>query len=109
VEVNIHGFSDHGVMHLTMGFRTGGRAAGVRLAPRGSKAPRHEVIRARRAVISNASVWDTQRLLPGGAAPPSWRKEALGTPMTGSFMHLHLGEPSARAHLTSPPEPSSVQ
>ncbi len=45
-----------------------------------------------RAVISNASVWDTQKLLPAGAAPGSWRKEALATPMTGSFMHLHLGK-----------------
>lgn len=44
----------------------GGRAAGVRL--RGNRAPggRPEVIRARKAVVSNASVWDTQRLLPEG-------------------------------------------
>lgn len=46
----------------------GGRAAGVRL--RGGRAPggRPEVIRAAKAVVSNASVWDTQRLLPAGEA-----------------------------------------
>ena len=43
----------------------GGRAAGVRLRSRaaGGTAP---VIRARKAVVSNASVWDTLRLLPEG-------------------------------------------
>ena len=65
---------------------------GVRLAKTNSKQEGHEVIRAGSAVISNASVWDTQRLLPGGVAPQKWRQESLATPMTGSFMHLHLGE-----------------
>ncbi|KAK9903392.1 hypothetical protein WJX75_004649 [Coccomyxa subellipsoidea] len=69
----------------------GGKAVGVRLAKRGSRQQGHEVIRAARAVISNASVWDTQRLLPTGAAPDSWRKQAMNTPQTGSFVHLHLG------------------
>ena len=64
---------------------------GVRLAKRGSRQQGHEVIRAERAVISNASVWDTQRLLPAGAAPDSWRQQAMTTPQTGSFVHLHLG------------------
>lgn len=71
----------------------GGEAVGVRLAPRGGRGERGsgEVIRARRAVVSNASAWDTQRLLPPGAAPPAWRDEALQTPRTGSFVHLHAG------------------
>ena len=64
---------------------------GVRLAKRGSRQQDHEVIRAERAVVSNASVWDTQRLLPLGAAPASWRQQAMTTPQTGSFVHLHLG------------------
>ena len=64
---------------------------GVRLAKRNSKQQGHEVIRAHTAVISNASVWDTQKLLPQGAAPRAWQQESLATPMTGSFMHLHLG------------------
>ena len=69
----------------------GRKAVGVRLAKRNSKQDRHEVIRADKAVISNASVWDTQKLLPQGAAPAKWHQESLATPMTGSFMHLHLG------------------
>ena len=70
----------------------GGKAVGVRLAKsKGRSQDRHEVIRASGAVISNASVWDTQKLLPCGAAPQKWRQESLATPMTGSFMHLHLG------------------
>ena len=71
--------------------RSGGKAVGVRLAKRTSKQDGHEVIRAGSAVISNASVWDTQKLLPRGAAPQKWHRESLATPMTGSFMHLHLG------------------
>ena len=47
---------------------------------------------ARKAVVSNASVWDTQHLLPGSPGETGWRQEAMQTPMTGSFMHLHLGE-----------------
>lgn len=37
-------------------------------------------VRAHKAVVSNASVWDTQRLLPPGAVPEQERKEALATP-----------------------------
>lgn len=68
----------------------GGRAAGVRLRSRaaGGTAP---VIRARKAVVSNASVWDTLRLLPEGAVPQAYRQEGQATPRTGSFVHLHLG------------------
>lgn len=28
---------------------------------------------------------------PAGAAPASFRQESMGTPRTGSFVHLHLG------------------
>jgi len=66
---------------------------GVRLARRGGRAG--EVVRAAAAVVSNASAWDTQRLLPPGAAPAAWRSEALQTPRTGSFVHLHAGAPGA--------------
>ncbi|PLZ86884.1 phytoene desaturase family protein [Fischerella thermalis] len=59
------------------------RATGVGL--------RHgKVIRARRAVISNASVWDTLKLLPKTALPKSFQQRA-NTPECDSFMHLHLG------------------
>ncbi|MGB3508236.1 MAG: NAD(P)/FAD-dependent oxidoreductase [Microcoleaceae cyanobacterium] len=62
----------------------GGRAVGVRL--RNGKE-----IRASQAVISNASVWDTLKLLPEGAMPKSFREERQATPECDSFMHLHLG------------------
>jgi len=52
----------------------GGRAAGVRL--RGKKAGgQPEFIRAKKAVVSNASVWDTMRLLPEGEL----RRARVGT------------------------------
>jgi len=54
-------------------------------------------VRAAAAVVSNASAWDTQRLLPPGAAPAAWRSEALQTPRTGSFVHLHAGAHARRA------------
>ena len=43
------------------------------------------------AVVSNASMWDTLRLLPEEARPPAMQSTAQQTPMTPSFMHLHLG------------------
>lgn len=73
----------------------GGRARGVRLEPHGSKAG-DDVITARQAVVSNASIWDTQKLLGEGVAE-GWKHEAMQTPSTDSFMHLHLGESAAHA------------
>lgn len=60
------------------------RAVGVRL--RSGK-----TIKARRAVVSNASVWDTIALLPDGSVPKEYRKRQEATPECDSFMHLHLG------------------
>ncbi len=60
------------------------RAVGVNL--RGNKQ-----IRATKAVISNASVWDTLKLLPSKAVPQSFRQQRQTTPECDSFMHLHLG------------------
>lgn len=48
-------------------------------------------IRARRAVISNASTWDTLKLLPSGSVPESFHFKRENTPACPSFMHLHLG------------------
>ena len=68
---------------------------------------------ARKAVVSNASVWDTQHLLQGSPEESGWRQEAMQTPMTGSFMHLHLGDAfhsaehcidSRQAQPCTPPE-----
>jgi len=61
----------------------GGRAVGVQLR-RGRKK-----VNAKRAVITNASVWDTIGMLPEGVLPPPRRK--MDTPMTSSFVHLHIG------------------
>jgi len=61
-----------------------GRAVGVQLKRGGQ-------VRARRAVISNATVWDTQRLIPEGAVPEEDRREAMAAPQTGSVLHLNLG------------------
>ena len=79
--------------------RSGGKAVGVRVKP---NTPRAEgvpqEIRGHRGVVSNASVWDTQRLLPGQPSQADWRAEAVATPMTNSFMHLHLGAMPETVH-----------
>ena len=48
-------------------------------------------INARKAVISNATLWDTLPMLPEGAMPEEWVKEVEDTELCASFMHLHLG------------------
>ncbi len=60
------------------------RAVGVRLR-------QGKTLRARRAVVSNASIWDTLSLLPAGAVPPQLFAQRQGIPACDSFMHLHLG------------------
>ena len=64
----------------------------MRLKARNPRAGGSEYVRANKAVISNASLWDTQKLLPRNAVSQSWRQDAQATPQTGSFMHLHLGK-----------------
>jgi hypothetical protein len=62
-----------------------GRANGVAL--RGGA-----IVRAKQAVISNASCWDTLRLLPANArGRDEFAQSAESTAMCDSFMHLHLG------------------
>jgi hypothetical protein len=43
------------------------------------------------AVVSNASMWDTLKLLPPHAVPDGYRQQVEQTPANRSFMHLHLG------------------
>lgn len=50
-----------------------------------------QFVRARKAVVSNASMWDTLKLLPPGALPDSYVNGVNKTPQCESFMHLHLG------------------
>ena len=51
----------------------GGRATGVRL--RGGS-----TVRARKSVVSNASLWDTQRILPSHVITPKMQKESQASP-----------------------------
>lgn len=60
------------------------RAVGVRLR-------NNKTLQATKAVISNASIWDTLNLVPDGAIPNSYRKGRQATPQCDSFMHFHLG------------------
>ncbi len=62
----------------------GGRASGVRLSD-GS------TIRASKAVVSNASSWDTIKLLPPAVVPSDYAASVQEMPANRSFMHLHLG------------------
>jgi len=62
----------------------GGRARGLALRRGGE-------LRARRGVISNATIWDTLRMVPEDALPVEFRRKAAATPETGSIVHLHLG------------------
>lgn len=50
-----------------------------------------QFIRAKKAVISNASMWDTLNLLPREVLPNSYVDRINTTPQCESFMHLHLG------------------
>ena len=70
--------------HVTQINTKAGKAVGVRLRS-------GEMISARRAVVSNASVWDTLKLLPVGSAPDKFVQKRQATPMCESFMHLHIG------------------
>ncbi|MBD2106835.1 NAD(P)/FAD-dependent oxidoreductase [Nodosilinea sp. FACHB-13] len=61
----------------------GGQATGVALRS-------GEVLSAG-TVISNASIWDTLKLVPDGTLPKAFVEERQATPECPSFLHLHLG------------------
>jgi len=50
-----------------------------------------QFVRAKKAVVSNASMWDTLALLPESVVPKSYRDGVNAMPQCESFMHLHLG------------------
>lgn len=102
------GQEEEGANHLTLSAHVDeiivedGRAVGIKLRKGGKR------IRARKAVVSNASVWDTLKLLPyeekesesgtttnndnkDNVLPSEERARLAATPMTPSFLHLHLG------------------
>lgn len=89
VDALVRGLERHGGRlmlnaHVEQVLVQGDRAVGVQL--QGGKA-----IDARRAVVSNASVWDTLKLVPEKALPKQFRAKRQATPKCDSFMHLHLG------------------
>ncbi|XP_043720205.1 prolycopene isomerase, chloroplastic [Telopea speciosissima] len=61
-----------------------GRAVGVKLR-------NGQFVRAKKAVVSNASMWDTLNLLPEEVIPKLYKERIKATPQCESFMHLHLG------------------
>ncbi|MQM02415.1 hypothetical protein Taro_035183 [Colocasia esculenta] len=60
-----------------------GRACGVKLRS-------GQFISAKKAVVSNASMWDTLSMLPTEVIPKSYQDRIKSTPQCESFMHLHL-------------------
>ncbi len=66
------------------------KATGVRLL-RKNRDGSYKTVKARKAVISNASVWNTLELIPKDAMLENTKKSKMDTPMTGSFVHLYLG------------------
>lgn len=70
--------------HVTQVNTKNGKATGVRLR-------NGEMINASQAVVSNASVWDTLKLMPAGVLPKKFTQARQATPLCESFMHLHLG------------------
>lgn len=79
-----HGGKLHLGAHVEAITITHGRASGVRLKS-------GEAVQAKRAVVSNASIWDTLTLLPDQPSAQALRRERQTTPPCDSFMHLHLG------------------
>ncbi|MGK7913314.1 MAG: phytoene desaturase family protein [Synechococcus sp.] len=50
-----------------------------------------KTLRVKLAVVSNASIWDTLKLVPQTSLPQGFRQRRQATPECASFMHLHLG------------------
>ncbi|MEM9769513.1 MAG: NAD(P)/FAD-dependent oxidoreductase, partial [Cyanobacteria bacterium P01_D01_bin.71] len=89
VSALVRGLEKHGGQlrlgaHVEEIMLAGDRAQGVRLKS-------GEVLTARQAVVSNASIWDTLNLLPDRSPARSLRQQRQDMPNCASFMHLHLG------------------
>jgi len=89
VDALVRGLEKHGGRlllgaHVSEVIVERGRARGLRLRRGGE-------LRARRAVVSNATIWDTLRLVPEAALPEAFRRKAAASPQTDSIVHLHLG------------------
>lgn len=81
-----------------------GRADGVLLRGGGR-------VKARKAVVTNASVWDSIKLVDPSAVPAGvvekMRAQADATPPCPSFMHLHVGFDAAGAWVPAAAGPTS--
>ncbi|MEM9449618.1 MAG: NAD(P)/FAD-dependent oxidoreductase [Cyanobacteria bacterium P01_E01_bin.6] len=89
VDALVTGLETHGGAlmlnaHVEKIVMDGDRATGIQL--RNGK-----TIHARKAVISNASIWDTLPLLPDGHATRKLYRQRQAIAPCDSFMHLHLG------------------
>lgn len=89
VEALVRGLEKHGGQlqlgaHVEEILIAGDRAVGVRLLS-------GDTLQARRAVIANASIWDTLKLLPEHPATHRLRQQRQDMSACDSFMHLHLG------------------
>mmetsp|Transcript_9399 Transcript_9399/g.28064 ORF Transcript_9399/g.28064 Transcript_9399/m.28064 type:complete len:598 (-) Transcript_9399:1106-2899(-) len=73
-----------------------GKATGVRLS-------KGRTVRAKKAVVSNLSVWDLygSGIVDQAHFPDSLVKERMATPVGKSFMHLHMGFRASKAELES--------
>ncbi|GBG70416.1 hypothetical protein CBR_g6542 [Chara braunii] len=96
IEALVRGLEKHGGRlalrtHVDQILVEGGRAVGVKL--RGGR-----TLKARKAVVSNTSIWDLMKLLPKGALPREDMERGLRTPQLDSFMHLHLGVDAKYVH-----------
>lgn len=72
-----------------------GRAKGIVLKKKG------KVVKAKKAVVSNLSVWDLFKsgIVDNDAFPAKYVQEKKATPIGKSFMHLHLGFKATRKEL----------
>jgi phytoene dehydrogenase-like protein len=70
--------------HVDTVLVAGNRATGVRLKS-------GETLTASTAVIANAAIWNTLKLLPDDTLPPDFMQQRQATPACQSFMHLYLG------------------
>ena len=78
-----------------------GKTKGVRLASKNKKEKEGRIIRVKKAVVSNLSVWDLygSGIVDKSLFSDSFVTERMETPVGKSFMHLHVGFSATKAEL----------
>ncbi|KAI8026437.1 hypothetical protein LOK49_LG02G02787 [Camellia lanceoleosa] len=89
VDALVHGLQKFGgrisfKSHVEILVVENGQAVGVKLRS-------GQFVCTKKAVVSNASMWDTLDLLPKEVIPKSYQERIKMTPQCESFMHLRLG------------------